>query len=186
MTYSVSCTPGYLGNAYNENFRIWIDYSLDGDFDDENELVFDPQPTTTEVNGSFSVPSNIGVGTTRMRVSMAYTPINTNNEPPSCGNLIYGEIEDYCVTLSTSTSINNTPRTNYALSPNPASTWIQFNGNVLAPNSLVVVGMDGKFLSELDLRQWPRIDLPQLAAGYYVLKIQYGGTHQSLPLIITE
>ena len=37
-TYTLTVSPGYTGNAYNENFRAWIDYNADGTFNPSNEL----------------------------------------------------------------------------------------------------------------------------------------------------
>jgi hypothetical protein len=40
---SITLTPGYSGSAYNEYFRVWIDYNKDGDFTDPGELVSCPK-----------------------------------------------------------------------------------------------------------------------------------------------
>ena len=88
-------TQGYSGTAYNEYFRIWIDYNNNGDFNDSGELAFDAgAASNTAVNGTITPPTSVTLGTTRMRVSMKY-----NAAPDSCGNIGDGEVEDYTVNI---------------------------------------------------------------------------------------
>jgi C1A family cysteine protease len=90
----VSLTPGFTGSSYTEYWRIWIDYNVDGDFDDSGEQVFSGSGSSV-VSGSFTVPSGTGGVTTRMRVSMSYSTY-----PPICGTFTYGEVEDYTADIS--------------------------------------------------------------------------------------
>jgi hypothetical protein len=184
--YTVTCMPGYTGTNYNENFRVWIDYTIDGDFDDENELVFDPQATTTQVTGGFTVPLGITQGISRMRVSMAYTPINSNNEPSPCGNLVYGEVEDYCVTLSSSLGIANASESKGILMPNPAASWIQLVGVSNQPRLLEVMSSDGRSIVLLNVDQWPRVSLPYLPNGSYFVRALQDKGYSAWPLIIAH
>jgi hypothetical protein len=184
--YEVSCTPGYLGTTYNENFRVWIDYNIDGDFEDANELVFDPEPTTVEVTGSFTVPNSITSGVSRMRVSMAYTPINANNEPDPCGTLTYGEIEDYCITLSNAVSIQERIEAAISLAPNPANDWIQIRGLQQKPIEVALQGIDGRSYGSLNLNEWPRFTLPALTNGTYFVRVQCEKETMVLPLVIVH
>jgi hypothetical protein len=182
----VSCTPGYLGTTYNENFRVWIDYNIDGDFEDDGELVFDPAPTTIEVNGSFTVPASITPGVSRLRVSMAYTPINANNEPSSCGNLVYGEIEDYCITLSTTVGVQEQSSSIFQPWPNPASSWLQFSPDNFKPLHLEIMSVDGRTTFTISTNGWPRVALPELCNGSYLLRaVDEQGSHV-WPLIIVH
>ena len=88
---SVHLTPGFSGKAYDEYWRVWIDYNKDGDFNDSGELVYHGHGAGS-VSGSFIVPSSVS-GTTRMRISMQY-----KSYPSSpCGSFKYGEVEDYTV-----------------------------------------------------------------------------------------
>lgn len=96
--YSVSLTPDFSGSAYNEYWKIWIDYNADGDFGDSGELVFDAGSlSNSAVNGNISISSS-ATGTTRMRVSMKY-----NGAQTECESFSYGEVEDYTVSFSGST-----------------------------------------------------------------------------------
>jgi PKD repeat protein len=91
-TVNVALTPGFSGSAYTENWKIWIDYNIDGDFEDSGEEVFSGSSSST-VTGNFSVPSSAG-GSTRMRLSMSYS-----SYPLACGTFTYGEVEDYTVNI---------------------------------------------------------------------------------------
>lgn len=188
MTYSVSCTPGYLGNAYNENFRIWIDYNIDGDFEDANELVFDPEPTTIAVTGSFTVPNTVTEGVSRLRVSMAYTPINANNEPEPCGNLTYGEVEDYCVVLALGSAIEESSleAPSFSIYPNPTSKQIRIVGLNQRPEQVDLIAADGRLVSRLSTANWPTVSIADFPAGMYYLSLQTAEGRRSLPLIVHD
>jgi gingipain R len=91
---TVNLTPGFGSGSYREFWEIWIDYNIDGDFDDDGENVFSSSGTSA-VSGSFTV-SNIA-DTTRMRVSMKF-----NGVPAPCESFSYGETEDYSVVVASS------------------------------------------------------------------------------------
>jgi hypothetical protein len=94
-TYNLSLKPGFSGSTYQEYWKIWIDYNSDGDFTDAGEQVFDGGGfSTTQVTGSFNVPSTTPLVSTRMRVIMRYRAV-----PTPCGNFNYGEVEDYTVNI---------------------------------------------------------------------------------------
>jgi PKD repeat protein len=93
--YALTLTPGFSGTAYNEYWKIWIDYNKNGSFDDSGELVFDAGAVSNTVKtGTFTVLASAS-GSTRMRVSMKY-----NAAPTSCEAFSYGEVEDYTATFS--------------------------------------------------------------------------------------
>jgi PKD repeat protein len=87
-TVDVSLTPVFPSSTYTEYWKIWIDYNIDGDFEDTGEEVFSGSGNST-VTGSFTVSSSAS-GLTRMRVSMKW-----NAAPTSCETFSYGEVEDY-------------------------------------------------------------------------------------------
>ncbi len=96
MTYDITLEPGFDGYPYDEYFMVWIDYNQDGDFDDADEVVYDPGNTTQNaITGNFTVPTDALAGPTRMRVTMRW-----NETPTSCQQTFdYGEVEDYCVNI---------------------------------------------------------------------------------------
>jgi PKD repeat protein len=92
-TVNVSLTPEFPSSTYTEYWKIWIDYNIDGDFEDAGEEVFSGSGSST-VSGSFTVASGVDI-VTRMRVSMKYS-----GAPTSCETFTYGEVEDYTVDIS--------------------------------------------------------------------------------------
>ncbi|CAM1362221.1 GEVED domain-containing protein [Tenacibaculum xiamenense] len=137
-TYSISITPKWTGNTYAEGYGVYIDYNRDGDFEDENEIVWTKAPTkTSPVNGSFKVPNQVSVGETRMRVVMRY------NEPAkSCGVYKYGETEDYTVTIKNSETDTEAPTApNGLVASAVTQTSVELNWNESTDN-VQVVGYD--------------------------------------------
>jgi PKD repeat protein len=90
---NVSLTPVFPSTVYTEYWKIWIDYNIDGDFEDTGEEVFSDVSNTT-VTGNFTVPAGAS-GETRMRVTMKW-----NGEPTPCETFSYGEVEDYTVNIT--------------------------------------------------------------------------------------
>ncbi|MGJ8592077.1 MAG: GEVED domain-containing protein [Aquaticitalea sp.] len=82
-------------SQYNEGYGVWIDYNQNGDFTDPGERIFTQSLTQTNpVTGSFVIPTNAVLGTTRMRVVM----VDQATQSP-CGTVTYGEVEDYNVNI---------------------------------------------------------------------------------------
>jgi hypothetical protein len=102
-TNTITITPFWTGTIYPEAYAVFIDYNRDGDFTDAGETVFTQAPTAaTPISGSFTVPSTLTLGTTRMRVSMKY-----NGLPTPCETFDFGQVEDYTINLVSSTAIVN-------------------------------------------------------------------------------
>ncbi len=86
------------GNYLPTDWRVWIDFNQDGDFEDAGELVIDQQSfydPTENLYGSFMVPPTALLGETRMRVGVFF---EGNAEPP-CSTFNYGEFEDYAINI---------------------------------------------------------------------------------------
>ena len=94
-TYPLSVTP-YIVNNLNRRqcIRVWIDFNMDGDFEETSELVLSVNRTKVTASSSVSIPANL-VGQTRMRVSMKYF-----DAPSYCDNFAYGEVEDYTLDIT--------------------------------------------------------------------------------------
>ncbi|WP_103069133.1 choice-of-anchor B family protein [Aquimarina sediminis] len=94
---TITITPTWTNNIYNEAYSVWIDYNRDGDFVDSGEQVWTKTASkTTPVSGGFTIPSGTAEGATRMRVSMKYNAI-----PTPCESFQYGEVEDYTINITT-------------------------------------------------------------------------------------
>jgi PKD repeat protein len=122
-SYSLVLSPGFPSKSRSEYWRVWIDYNMDGDFLDGGEEVFAANAQKSNVSGTIAIPAGLE-GETRMRVSMKYNAI-----PSSCELFVYGEVEDYTLSLSV---------------PVPQVPVADFSGNP----TTVVVGNNVQFTDE--------------------------------------
>jgi len=103
-TYDISLSPGFSTQAFSEYFKVWIDYNQDGQFDNVTEVAYDPSRSTlNRITGQITIPPSAELGLTRMRVAMKATQANTDLPPTPCENFEFGEVEDYCVTITEGT-----------------------------------------------------------------------------------
>jgi hypothetical protein len=118
-THTLTVTPGFSGDGYDEHIRVWIDFNQNGNFNDPGELVLEsPEIGSSALSGNILVPVDAVLGGTRMRVLMRY-----NQSGNSCQQgFNYGEVEDYCVFINDiSTGIETNEISGIQLFPNPAS-----------------------------------------------------------------
>ncbi len=95
---TIILSPGYARNKYYVNWRVWIDYNRDGDFNDANEEVFTYRDYNI-LKIKFRIPQQCAIGLTKMRVSMKY-----GNPANPCSDFTYGEVEDYTINLTPPTN----------------------------------------------------------------------------------
>lgn len=96
-SYNVAVSRKTNSNA--ANYKVWIDFNIDGDFNDAGELVLNSGTISgTDANATFTVPalSQSFEGQTRMRVGVSYGSFS--NTP--CGVNVVGEFEDYRIVLA--------------------------------------------------------------------------------------
>jgi len=88
------------GPAFEQGFRIWIDWNGDGDFADPGEDVWNSGGTSRDpYTATILVPSDSPAGATRLRVRS-----NFNQVPPDpCGFQQWGETEDYSIIIASET-----------------------------------------------------------------------------------
>ncbi len=94
---SLHLTPGLSWGGYQPSlyWRVYIDWNQDGDFADAGELVASADNTFLSIARTIQIPAAATPGTTRMRVAM-----RRDAAPTACGNYIYGEVEDYSVSVA--------------------------------------------------------------------------------------
>lgn len=99
--YDLKIEPGFAGNHSFENYAIWLDLNQNGEFDHPTEQVFARETTKDSlVLGQIFIPENAKPGLTHLRVMMRYSPISG-----SCGNIAWGEVEDYLVKIEAPESL---------------------------------------------------------------------------------
>lgn len=80
------------------NYKVWIDFNIDGDFDDAGETVWSSGTLSGySATGSFTVPflSQSFEGPTTMRIGASYNAFPNT----ACGTNVVGEYEDYGLVL---------------------------------------------------------------------------------------
>lgn len=93
-TYSITIERA-SGNV-NMNRAVWIDYNNDGTMSANERVVSSSADTNQRWTASFTIPTNVAVGGTRLRVG-----VNLANLPNAgCGPNQFGEFEDYRVFIS--------------------------------------------------------------------------------------
>jgi serine protease len=177
--YTITCVPGYSGASYNENFKAWIDYNSDEDFNDAGELIFDaPAPATSGVSGEFTIPETITPGIVRLRVAMAYTPSTSNVEPSECGEWTFGEVEDYCVMLDGPVGVNEVNQRSFSIFPNPVHDQITvvMHQDLKGKNAEYrLIKMDGRIIQTGTIFDNQTLDCSQLSSGLYLLELSSDG-----------
>jgi len=100
LTYgrSYNLEVSRVGTVDPANRKAWIDWNIDGDFDDAGEQILTESSTyNSAVNVSFTVPAlaQSFEGLTKLRVAANYN----NESTTTCGPITAGEYEDYGIVL---------------------------------------------------------------------------------------
>lgn len=110
LTTSLELGSNYLislqaGQEFNQGFGVWIDFNNDLDFADADEFVYaSPAPGTEIFVGNISIPNNTAyLGDHRMRIRCVYNTVPLASD--YCSTLVYGETEDYTISITPSTSM---------------------------------------------------------------------------------
>ncbi len=83
----------YVGGT--NGIKVWVDWNNDLDFNDAGELVSTVGPGASPQSGTVTIPASTPLGNYRMRVRAAWNAVPTD----ACGNMGYGETEDYTLTV---------------------------------------------------------------------------------------
>ncbi|OAB80177.1 M4 family metallopeptidase [Cochleicola gelatinilyticus] len=177
---TVRISAGFSGSSYTEYWKIWIDYDHDGTFESNELVVSGSSSSSATLSGSFSVPTTATAGATRMRVSMKY-----NSAQTSCEAFSYGEVEDYTVNIGQSfagiadgtsgdTLGNDSAVYGIKMYPNPASTYITIELLDNREATYEIFNVLGQQVSNGMLDRTATINVNNLAAGLYLVKINDG------------
>nr|MDQ3015157.1 GEVED domain-containing protein [Bacteroidota bacterium] len=92
LAEEVSVSTGDVYEA--DELLIWVDWNIDGDFEDADEEVYASGPIGQDIyTTSISVPPTATLGLTRIRFRLHDTENGPNNTP--CGLSEWGDVEDY-------------------------------------------------------------------------------------------
>lgn len=120
-TYLIGAQAKFESRKAALNWRFWIDYNQDSDFDDNGELVFEGRSANI-AKKRVAIPDSALEGETRVRISAKYGAY-----PSACESFQYGEVEDYTINITSGSasetvalsSLKNNPNA-VVLFPNPS------------------------------------------------------------------
>jgi hypothetical protein len=186
---TISFSAGFVGTAYSEYVKVYIDYNQNGVFIDAGELVVNAAASTSSTTrtGSFTVPATAKSCNTRMRMVLS-----DNSATTSCGSYSYGETEDYTITVTGATRLHaTTARTTgttgladqYTLYPNPATSVLTIahplNMDSEQAFSVRVYDVRGSEIKGLSFADG-QLNVSALRTGIYTLSVSDGSktSHQ--------
>jgi hypothetical protein len=137
---SVNLNVDGNGTVYS---RVWIDWNMDGDFNDSNEeydlgTLYNPS-STVDLDGassesplSIEVPTTASIGSTRMRVAAKW-----NSYPTSCEDNYSGEIEDYSIVIAQPSTAEINIKGNNITIPNGFNAPYGLNNTLFGATDLI-------------------------------------------------
>src|SRR5690554_6755182 len=152
QNYGFTLVPGFDGQALQEYTRIWLDSNQDGIFDN-SELIYDQvTASSTILNDVLTIPFSALIGSTRMRVQMAYQGSTTTSLPGVCGDYTSGETEDFCVQLEKDSGLNKEPVENtFKVYPNPSRDIIYIDKTTDKIEKIIIFNSNGQRIDEVEL-----------------------------------
>jgi len=163
-----------IDNPYQtDKLYVWIDWNIDGDFDDAGEQVCNKVATSGSVTFDVSLPSFITEAyngkKTRMRMRLNDTG-NGSNETP-CGDNQYGEVEDYTIEISKTTDINNIVADNFSIYPNPNNGIFTINTK-FSNSNIKITNVSGETIyNGVSNQNLNTIDLSDAKSGVYFVQV---------------
>ena len=178
---TITFSAGFSGTAYTEFWSVWIDYNKNGTFETTEQVVAGSSAVSTNLTGTFTVPTTALSGNTRMRVSMKY-----NAAPTACETFSYGEVEDYTVNIGAAALTGLASTTNdaqaigneanvfdFAMYPNPVSNVLKVNVADSRNASYKVYNFLGQQVASGNVSE-NGIDVSNLKSGVYIFELNDG------------
>ncbi|MBL7939622.1 MAG: T9SS type A sorting domain-containing protein [Flavobacteriales bacterium] len=136
--FDITVVNGPSSTPQGDAVTVWVDWNQDGSFCDHNEeKVLETADDGLTFTGLILAPVNAAVGSTRMRVRMAY--VAEGYVPSACGEAQYGEVEDYTINVIQGNGIEEFDNLDWLVYPNPN------NGDM----TIRYAGLDSKVSIEL-------------------------------------
>ena len=157
--------------------RIWADWNLDADFDDDNELVYASGPLgVTTYNANITAPVDGKLGLVRLRIRLHDTSFGPNDTP--CGYSNLGEVEDYVIrVVEATTSVDDGVDVNkIQIYPNPVSDELTIETDYADDEiHFEVIDVLGRTLSIGSFSKRTILDTNYLSGEVYFLKMRMEG-----------
>lgn len=138
----VSAAPGEevsisvgMNSGNTAGMKVWVDWSQDGAFNDDDELIYESISYSGQYDISIPVPSDAN-GNYRMRVGVSYTP--AGGPAGACGHTGSGEFEDYTIQVGTDIIDEPLPCSQEIAAPDEFENGYGNLGNLIFANDLVI------------------------------------------------
>ncbi len=170
-TYTITL-KGNSGGNFTNNYMVFVDWNMDGDFADANEAYSAGSITnstgtdTKQLTYDITVPSDAVVGNTRLRVKKLFGTTNLAN--PCLGGS-FGQAEDYTLNVGLLAVNDVSKANNIKAYPNPVKDVLNLEaaGNI---KSVKVFDTAGKQILTKELNEAKsQIDFSKLGTGVYVV-----------------
>ena len=176
QSYNFTITLDWGGGAFDEYSRIWIDYNQNGTFEASEMAYNQGAASQTNPTGSITIPGTATLGITKMRVQMAYQGAGQTALPSVCGDFTWGEVEDYCLTITQgvdpSASLFELQQSGINVYPNPLKTEVNFEISNDNCESIEIVDVVGKTIAFKTVVQGvTTFDMSGFDSGSYFYKI---------------
>ena len=179
-TSKIVLSVGYASTTYKEYWSVWIDFNKNGTFETSERVVAGSASSAGNVSANVTIPASAQLGQTRMRVAMKDTAQHTT----SCGTYNFGEVEDYTVNITSSTTrdselvradkLGNNNALDLIAYPNPSVDFVQVK---LASKSdkmtYKIVNTIGRVVQAGRLGS-SNINVTNLNTGMYILEVNDG------------
>jgi hypothetical protein len=168
-------SPGYQTQAYETQFRAWVDFDLSGDFDDTELVYAQSEPGYGSVSGTFNVPASAPLGSTRMRVVMSYVGPGQTALPSSCTQFSFGEVEDFCVEIMENAGTNSVAEigdANIKLFPNPAKDILTISNASDLTVVIEIMDLTGRVVESSQMNPgMNQLHVDRLATGTFIYRL---------------
>lgn len=169
--YPATFTPGYTGTNYSEAWSLFIDRNEDGDFTMDERIFATASAEAGEQEATVTIPEGHPQGQFRMRLVMQYDEAMESG----CGTFDFGEVEDYCATVTMSIGLDEPRPTGAHLWPVPADRWLNIDAGTATPGSLLLVfdGAGRVVMQQQLTDRLTTLNTAQLPAGSYLYRITH-------------
>lgn len=183
--YNNIAPPTFVfGQSYNFNIQIdsvgidrkvyfWLDWNSNGVLEIAETYVFPVANGMTAVTGSIYIPFSAGVGQRRLRI--AYTDNSTPYIVNYCSNNFeWGEIEDYEVNISFTSSTEEYGNADFALHiyPNPVTNSMNLELNNLQAEAVRIYNPSSQVVFESVIENQKQFTMNfDYPAGIYIVSV---------------
>lgn len=169
-TYPISIS---VGDGWDvESASVWVDFDNSGSFD-EDEFFFIGTGSGEALPGNISIPSGLENGDYRMRVRVIAGPGADATWDLACDSEdVFGETEDYTVTVDGLVGIEENSISNFTYYPNPVQDvlYISAKENVQSLSAYNVLGQE--VLSSKDFANG-QVDVSSLPNGTFMFRVTF-------------